>query len=227
MKVIALLPMKGHSERIPDKNMKLFAGKPLYHAIMQELSNSNYVEKIAINTDSERIANDVQANFDFADIIFRPKEIQGDYVSMNKIIAHDLEQFENEHFLQTHSTNPLVTENTINKAIEEYFNRIRRNDALFSVNQIQSRLYWQDGRAINHSTKELLRTQDLPPIFEENSNLYVFSKSSFRNADNNRIGLNPQMFIINKLEAIDIDKPEDWEIAEYFYNKRNSSKGDC
>lgn len=227
MKVIALLPMKGHSERIPDKNMKLFAGKPLYHAIMQELSNSNYIEKIAINTDSERIANDVQANFDFAEIIFRPKEIQGDYVSMNKIITHDLGQLDNEHFLQTHSTNPLLTVNTVDKAIEEYFNRIKRNDALFSVNQLQSRLYWQDGRAINHSPKELLRTQDLPPIFEENSNLYVFSKSSFRNADNNRIGLKPQMFIINKLEAIDIDKPEDWEIAEYFYNKRNSSKGDC
>ena len=127
--------------------------------------------------------------------------------------------------MQTHSTNPLLTVDTINRAIEEYFNRIKEYDTLFSVNQLQSRLYWQDGRAINHFPKELLRTQDLPPIFEENSNLYIFSKSSFWNADNNRIGAKPQMFIINKLEAIDIDKPEDWEIAEYFYNKRNSSKG--
>ena len=220
MKLTALLPMKKHSERVPNKNIKLFCGKPLYHMIMQRLMASAYIERIVINTDSNHIAEDARRHFEGVQIIARPKEIQGDYVSMNDIIAYDLGCVDGEHFLQTHSTNPLLQLATIDKAIKIYFNNLNKFDSVFSVTRMQTRLYWSNGRPINHDPQELLRTQDLPPVFEENSNFYIFSKTSFLNAGNNRIGLKPQMFELDKLEAIDIDDMEDFDLAETLYTRR-------
>lgn len=222
MCITVLLPMKEHSDRVPNKNMKDFNGMPLYHAIMKVLLHSKHVGKIAINTDSEIIAEDAVNYFEKVVIINRPEKIRGDFISMNDIIAYDLSQMEGEHFLQTHSTNPLLTTKTLDKAIKSYFDHLETHDSLFSVTQFQSRFYCEDGRAINHDPKELLRTQDLPPLFEENSNFYIFSKNSFSKAGNRRIGLKPKMFEVNKIEAIDIDNPEDFELAELLYKKRLS-----
>ena len=217
-KIIALLPMKGHSERVPNKNMKLFNGKPLYHAIMQALMNSKYIDKVVINTDSETIKKNVNENFrNKVIIVDRPQKLKGDFVSMNEIIAYDLSKIDGEYFLQTHSTNPLVRTQTIDRAIETFFENKEKYDSLFSVTRLQTRLYWQDGKPINHDPKELIRTQDLPIIYEENSNFYIFSKDSFKKAGNKRIGLRPYLFEVNKLEAIDIDEPEDFILAELLY----------
>jgi CMP-N-acetylneuraminic acid synthetase len=225
MKLTALLPMKEHSDRLPNKNIRLFAGKPLYHCIIKCLMKSEYIEKIVINTDSNHIAKDAQRQFKSVQIIYRPEEIQGDFVSMNEIIAYDLGRLDGEHFLQTHSTNPLLRLETIDKAVEVYFNNLNKFDSVFSVTRMHTRLYSAKGKPVNHNPQQLLRTQDLPPVFEENSNFYIFSKTSFRNAANNRIGLKPQMFEMDKLEAIDIDEPEDFELAEIFYKKRINQKG--
>jgi CMP-N-acetylneuraminic acid synthetase len=220
MKIIALLPMKAHSERVPGKNIKRFFGKPLYHAVLSTLLRSKYIKTVIINTDSDIIKEDAPKNFERILIVDRPKEIQGDFVSMNDIIAYDLNKAAGEHFLQTHSTNPLLHPQTIDLAIETYFNNLKNFDSLFSVTRLQARLYWKDGVPINHNPAELLRTQDLPPVYEENSNFYIFSKQSFAAANGNRIGLKHRMFEINKLEAVDIDGPEDWEMAEMLYRKR-------
>jgi CMP-N-acetylneuraminic acid synthetase len=220
MKLIALLPMKRHSERVPNKNIRLFGGAPLYHNIMRSLMASDYIEKIVINTDSDYIAEDVQRHFGRVQIIDRPEEIQGDFVPMNQIIAYDLEQLDSEHFLQTHSTNPLLQTKTVDKAITAYLNGLNKFDSLFSVTRMQTRFYWSNGKPVNHNPQELLRTQDLPPLFEENSNFYIFSKTSFNKAGNNRIGLKPQMFEMDKLEAIDIDELEDFELAEILHNRK-------
>lgn len=106
------------------------------------------------------------------------------------------------------------------RAIQEYFSSLPEYDSFFSVTRIQSRLYSASGEPVNHNPQELLRTQDLPPVFEENSNFYIFSKASFREAGNNRIGQKPQMFKVDRLEAIDIDEPQDLELAEMLYKKR-------
>lgn len=210
--------MKGHSERVPNKNMRNFNGKPLYHAIINSLLKSKHISQIIINTDSEIIKKDALNQFSKLRVIDRPEKIRGDFVSMNEIIAYDLSQAEGEHFLQTHSTNPLLKTETIDKAIETYFKKLEEGyDSVFSVTKIQSRLYWQNGSAINHNPKELLRTQDLPAVFDENSNLYLFSRKSFISAGNNRIGLKPFLFEMNKLEAVDIDNEEDFVLAEILY----------
>ena len=222
MKLKALLPMKGNSERVKNKNMRDFDGAPLYHAVMKSLLASKYIECVVINTDSEVIAKDAKENFGNKVIIIdRPKEIQGDFVSMNEIISYDLSKLEGEHFLQTHSTNPLLKTETVDMAIEKYFAGLENFDSVFGVTKVQTRFYDKNAKAINHNPNELLRTQDLEPMYEENSNFYIFSKEAFKNAGNKRIGLKPQIFEVNKLEATDIDEPEDFILAELLYKNRN------
>lgn len=223
MKVKALLPMKGNSERVKNKNMKNFNGEPLYHAVIKSLLSSKYIECVVINTDSEIIAEDARRNFgDRVLIIDRPQEIQGDFVSMNNIIAYDLSKLDGEYFLQTHSTNPLLKTETINRAIETYFESLENYDSIFGVTKVQTRFYDKDANPINHNPEELLRTQDLEPMYEENSNFYIFSKDSFEKAGEKRIGLKAQIFEVNKLEAIDIDEPEDFKLAELLYIHRDN-----
>jgi CMP-N-acetylneuraminic acid synthetase len=197
--LIALLPMKGHSERVPNKNLRDFCGRPLYHRVMESLLASGHVAQVAIDTDSEAIAADAVKHFDRVTIIDRPKAIRGDFVSMNAIIAHDL-------------------------SVETYFENLDRHDSLFSVTALQTRLYWKDGSPVNHNPAELLRTQDLPPVFEENSNIYIFSRSSFARAGVKRIGTKPLMFTMDRLEAVDIDEEADFRVAEALFSLAHGTK---
>ncbi len=204
--------MKGNSERVPGKNLKNFNGKPLFHHVLDSLQNCVLINQIIINTDSTEI---IEQSKSFSKVIIhhRPKEICGDFVSMNDVIAFDLANSEADIYLQTHSTNPLLKSSTITQAIEKFINS-PKNDSLFSVTKLQTRLYWNDVKPVNHNPKELIRTQDLPPLFEENSNIFIFTKESFKLADNKRIGLTPTMFEMDKLESIDIDEPQDFILAE-------------
>jgi len=211
---VALVPMKGHSERVPNKNLRPFCGRPLYHWIVQSLQASLNVADIAVDTDSPEIAEDIARSFRGVKVIDRPEEIRGDFVSMNTIIAYDLSQLPGEHFLQTHSTNPLLKPETIDRAIELYLHNLPARDSLFTVTRHNARFYRSDGTPINHDPQEMLRTQDLPPLLEENSNLYIFSRGSFEQGGNRRIGLKPCLFEISRLEAIDIDEEEDFLLAE-------------
>jgi CMP-N-acetylneuraminic acid synthetase len=206
--------MKGHSERVPNKNLRPFCGKPLCHRIILGLQKSHYVKDVVVDTDSPEIAENIRQNFAEVKIIDRPNEIRGDFVSMNTVIAYDLSQLPGEHFLQTHSTNPLLNSETIDEAIDLYFRNLGKHDSLFTVTRYNARFYWSDGSPINHNPHELIRTQDLPPILEENSGLYIFSKSSFKQSENRRIGLRPYLFGISRFEAIDIDEEEDLLLAE-------------
>ncbi len=210
--------MKGNSERVPNKNLKLFNGKPLFHAIIDELIASNYINKVIINTDCDLIADSAINKYqDFISIHKRPKNIQGDFVSMNKIIEYDLNNSESDIYIQTHSTSPLLCIKSLDTAIEKMISKSADFDSIFSVTKIQTRFYDKNSIPFNHNPNELLRTQDLEPLFEENSGFYIFTKDSFKNADNKRIGLKPLMFEIDKIEAIDIDEPSDFIIAETLY----------
>jgi len=223
MEITALLPMKGHSERVSNKNIRPFAGKPLFHHVADILQQSAMIREIVINTDSDEIARDASKNFSKVRIIDRPESIRGDFVPMNDVIAYDLSVLEGNHFVQTHSTNPLLTLETLNRAINEYFSLGPEYDSLFSVTRLQTRLYWENGQPVNHNPNELLRTQDLPPLYEENSNIYIFSKTAFHAAGKKRIGLSPKMFEMESLEAMDIDTEENFILAESVYFMRSKS----
>jgi CMP-N-acetylneuraminic acid synthetase len=137
---------------------------------------------------------------------------------MNDVLLHDVEQIDAEFFLQTHSTNPLLRTATITRAIRRFFENYPRYDSLFSVTRLQVRLWDSLNRAVNHDPAILMRTQDLDPIFEENSCLYLFSRQGLL-THQNRIGTKPLMFEIDPLEARDIDEELDFKLAEMLYQE--------
>jgi CMP-N-acetylneuraminic acid synthetase len=212
--VIALLPMKANSQRIPGKNFKSLGGKPLFRWILDTLVTLPEVEKVVINTDAERKVD--LAGIDPKNkIVIRERavDLRGDLVSMNRILENDLDHLQGDHFLMTHATNPFLKSTSISSAISAYFAALERGyDSLFSVNKIQSRFYQASGQPINHDPKNLVQTQDLEPWFEENSCLYIFSKDSFR-ASSARIGRKPYLYPTKREESLDIDNPEDWLMA--------------
>lgn len=221
-KVHALVPMKGHSERVPNKNLRLLGGKPLYHHIIQSLLGSPFVTGVTIDTDSEIIGTDALKTFPKrVRVLKRPQSICGDFVGMNTIIEYDLSQIDGDYFLQTHSTNPLLKTETITEACRTFFDSFSQFDSLFGVSRIQSRLYDFKGNPINHNPSEMLRTQDLPVVYEENSNIYLFSRSSFLK-QKRRIGEQPRYFEIEQLESVDIDTEKEFKLAELLYADRES-----
>lgn len=217
--------MKGNSERVPEKNFKDFCGKPLCLWILETLLNVERIEAVVINTDArERLKKAGVRSSDRVIIRDRDPELCGDLVPMNDIIADDLRAVRASHYLMTHTTNPLVTTATLNRAIDRYLSAVSlaEADSLFSVNRVQTRFYREDGSAVNHHPSQLLRTQDLEPWFEENSNIYLFSADSFE-ATNSRIGENAVMFEMEAVESVDIDTPADWELALAAANARFES----
>lgn len=211
-KVTALVPMKAHSERVPNKNVRPFCGKPLYQHIIHTLDKTYAVDEIVINTDSEVIAQGAPTLSRKVHTVERPEELRGDFVSMNRILEYDLSQLETDIVLQTHSTNPLLRSETIGKALKGFVED-EEHDSLFSVNAYQSRFYDREGNAINHNPDELLRTQDLPFLYEENSCIYVFTRESF-GLRMRRIGENPLLYPTPWIESIDIDNEYMFRLAE-------------
>jgi CMP-N-acetylneuraminic acid synthetase len=130
---------------------------------------------------------------------------------MNLVLQDDIDNTDADIYLMTHTTNPFISLSTINSAIGA-FNTAEDKDSLFTVNRIQTRFYDERCKAINHDPDNLIPTQDLEPWFEENSCMYLFTKKSFCKTAA-RIGESPMMFETSKLESVDIDEPQDWQLA--------------
>ena len=216
--VTALMPMKAHSERLPNKNIKIFHGKPLYQVVLDTLIKSRHIKEIIINTDIESILGLTDIN-QKVNINERPEELRGDFVPFMDIIEYDMNHTDASLFLQTHATNPLLKTSTIDESIETFSKSIE-SDSLFGVTRHDKRMYSGDKIPLNHDPHDkLLRTQDLEPIYSENSCIYIFSRESFRNAGNHRIGLTPYFFEMYEIESIDIDYEKEFLFAEIISKK--------
>lgn len=211
-KITALLPMKANSERVKGKNFKSFNGKPLFRWTLDTLMSIDEIDQIVINTDARKILSD-NGLVESTKLVIRDRkpDICGDLVSMNDVIQDDVMNIDSEIFLMTHTTNPLITKKTVQGALTA-FRKNKNVESLFTVDKIQTRFYDIDCNPINHDPNNLLRTQDLPPWFEENSNLYIFTRDSFLESKA-RIGRRTMMYETPKFESIDIDTPEDWDLA--------------
>lgn len=225
--IVALLPMKANSHRVKGKNFKEFCGKPLFRWILDTLLKITEIDQIIINTDARHIlATNGLVNSDRIMIRDRKPEICGDLVSMNVILADDIAHVAADVYLMTHTTNPFLQTDTIRTALSTFQNAYKDNiaDSLFTVNKVQTRFYRKDCTPVNHDPNNLVRTQDLEPWFEENSNLYIFTSDSFAKTSA-RIGEKPMMFESPEFESVDIDSPSDWDFAEvtaqYLKNNRN------
>ena len=152
-RVVALLPMKANSERIPGKNFKQFHGKPLFSWILSTLLELEEIDQVVINTNAREVLELYPyTNENRVQIRDRHSTICGDYISMNRIIADDLNSVDSEIYVMTHVTNPLLGADTILSALLEFQKAYSEEtaDSLFSVNKHLTRFYKADGSAINH-----------------------------------------------------------------------------
>ena len=210
-KITAILPMRAGSKRIKNKNIRLINKKLLYEYILNTLIKSKYINKIIINSDIQKKFFRKIKN---SKVIYleRKKSLRGN-CNMNDVISETIKNCDDEFYIQTHATNPLLNYKTIDNAISFYIKNKNKYDSIFSVTKIQKRLWNLNQKPINHKINDEPTTQNLIKIFEENSCFYIFSKKSFLKK-NNRIGVKPKMFEISKFESLDIDEEIDINIAK-------------
>ena len=215
--IVALMPMRHYSARVAGKNYRPFGdGRPLFFHMAEKLLNCNQIDRVVIDTDSKIILEFCAENFPKITTIMRPRHLCAEDCPMNDVLLHDVNQFPAKHYIQTHATNPLLSIETLEKSLAIYKEQYPKYDSLFSVTKIQTRFWDGVGRPVNHNPNILLRTQDLPPFYEENSCIYIFDSSTLIN-NHNRIGSRPYLFEIEPREAMDIDEEIDFELAEKLF----------
>ncbi|WP_121809101.1 acylneuraminate cytidylyltransferase family protein [Mucilaginibacter kameinonensis] len=215
-KLTAIIPMRHSSERVPGKNYRDFAGKPLFHYVVEAMLNCPLVDKVVIDTDSPIIIEQSAKAFPDVLVLERPEHLRDGSIPMNDVLLNTINQVPSQFYLQTHSTNPILSTQTITAGIEKFFHLYPMYDSLFSVTRKQVR-YWDPlARPINHNPNILLRTQDLPPIYEENSCMYLFTKEILERK-HNRIGDRPYLFEMPEVESQDIDVELNFIMAELLY----------
>lgn len=214
-KIIALLPIKQNSERLPNKNFNLFNKQPLYTWMVKKLLSISVFDKIIINTDSLIIQKNLKKYEDKIILNKRPKNLRDNHTSMNKIIEHDINSYDADIYFQTHVTNPLLSETSIYEALN-FFKKQKKYDSIFSVTSKNSMLWNKKNKPINHNPYKLISTQKLETYFEENSNFYIFTKKSFLK-NKSRIGKRPFMYELSKIESFDINDIYEFKIAEQFH----------
>ena len=218
-KLVALMPMRHSSERVKGKNYRPFGnGQALFEHMLDVLLSCEEIDKVVIDTDSTNIREICERSYPQVQLLERPDHLRDGSIPMNEILLHDVSQVPSEFYLQTHSTNPLLKGETVRRAIRTFLDNYPVHDSLFSVTRRQTR-YWDElARPINHNRDILLRTQDLPPVYEENSCIYIFEGEGLRRRYN-RIGMRPYLFEIDEREAADIDEEINFEIAELMYKR--------
>ena len=209
---VAIVPMRHNSERVPGKNYRPLAGIPLYHYVVRTLSAVPEIDTIVIDTDSDFIADDCVANFPSVRVVARPEHLRDGNIAMNDVLLNTLTQVDADIVLQTHSTNPFLKPDTVSAALRLFGRPGCQFDSVFSVTRQQARLWDAETRPVNHDPSVLLRTQDLAPLFIENSCFFIFTPKLLRKRGN-RIGARPYMFEMSALEAVDIDTEEDFTLA--------------
>lgn len=219
-KITAIVPMRHNSERVPGKNYRDFAGKPLYHRVVDSLLACDKIAEVVIDTDSPTILEDASKHFPSVRLFERPEHLRAGEVPMNDVLLNTISQLDADFFLQTHSTNPLLSAKTVSDGVHAFLENYPIHDSLFTVTRLQTRLWDPLARAINHNPNILLRTQDLPPVYEENSCMYIFSEKILREK-HNRIGDRPYMMEMPAQEAQDIDVELDFILAELLYKEIN------
>ncbi len=218
-RLVALMPMRHSSERVPGKNYRPFGdGRPLFHHMVDVMLACPQIDKIVIDTDSPTVKEQCAEKYPDVLVLDRPEHLLGGMTPMNDILLHDVTQVPSDFYLQTHSTNPLLTVETMSQAIDTFFSNYPIYDSLFSVTRVQTRFWDSLARAINHNPNILIRTQDLPPFFEENSCIYMFDGKTLKER-HNRIGFRPYLFEMERLEAQDIDEEIDFRIADLIFKQ--------
>jgi len=212
-KVTAIVPIKAETE-VVDRSIRLFNNRPLYRTLLDKLENIFAIDEIIVDSDIPDLGEELIRIYKKVKFVQRASNLLCSGTDINKIIEYDLEQSENnEIFIQTHINKPLLKKETIAAALKKFVELEDKNDSLFSVNTYKSRFYNHEKRPINHEPKDLKRTKDLNPVYEENSCFYIFTRESFYE-NRHRIGSNPFLFDISSIESLELHDELSYKLAE-------------
>lgn len=213
MKIVALVPMKLNSERVKNKNIREFDnGKPLCSYILETLKNVNNIDDIYVYCSDERIKEFIPEGIIY---LKRSSELDQSTTKINEVLKSFANDVEADYYVLTHATAPFITKETIEKGVDII--KTSEYDSVFTVTKLQDFL-WKDNKPLNYSLDAIPRTQDLEPLYEETSGLYIYSRELILNEDR-RIGYNPYLLEVSKIEALDIDTEDDFFISNAVSSK--------
>lgn len=211
MKIIAIMPIKLKNERCPGKNTRLLDNKPLLQYELNSLKLTGLCDSINVYCSDEKVIPFLPLGVNF---IKRPDFLDLPTSNFTQIFDCFIETIDADIYVYAHATAPFITVETMRQCIEAV--KSGAYDSAFCALKLQDYL-WQDGEPLNFDASNLPRTQDLKPIYQETSGVYVFTKAVYLKY-RRRIGKNPFIKEVSFKEAVDIDNPEDFELAEALVN---------
>lgn len=211
MKVVAVMPIKLKNERCPGKNTRKLWDKPLMQYELDNLKATGLCDEINVYCSSEDVIPFIPADVKF---LKRPAELDLPTSNFNQIFSTFIKEKDADIYVFAHATAPFITTQTMKECIEAV--KSGKYDSAFCAEKIQTFL-WKNGEPLNFDASNLPRTQDLEPIYQETSGVYVFTKEVFLKYGR-RIGVNPFIKCVGFKETVDIDNPEDFELAEALVN---------
>jgi CMP-N-acetylneuraminic acid synthetase/spore coat polysaccharide biosynthesis predicted glycosyltransferase SpsG len=221
MNALVVIPARGGSKGIPRKNVRLMGGKPLIAYSIENALNSRYNLDVVVSTDDEEIARISESYC--TKIIMRPESLATDNVTLDPVIFHAMSQMEQEKkttydmVITMQPTSPLLKKETLDAAIE-YFLKNNFDTVISGINKPHLSWTEKEGSIVPTYEKRLNR-QYLPKNLIETGAFFI-SRREFVKEDS-RFGLNVSVYEISENEAIDIDTPQDWWIAEKELSKKN------
>ena len=211
MKTVAIMPIKLINERCPGKNTRILGTKPLLQHELDSLKETGLCDSINVFCSSEDVVPFLPEGIQF---VKRPEYLDLPTSNFSQIFTLFMEQNDADIYVYAHATAPFITVETMKQCIEAV--QSGEYDSAFCAVKLQDYL-WQDGEPLNFDATNLPRTQDLKPIYQETSGVYVFTREVFERY-HRRIGKKPFIKEVSFKEAVDIDNPEDFYLAEALVN---------
>ena len=213
MKIVVIIPIKSNSERVKGKNFRMVNGIPLYRYLCDKMQLCHF-DEVYIDSDSEEIRKYCsEKGYHF---IPRIEKLKLDTANGNHLLEYHASVIEADLYFQLFVTAPLLSVETINKAIFILKNNMDI-DSIFTVNHHHT-WFWYNGKPVNYDPKILPRSQDAMPLISETTGLYGIRKNKSQPIKY-RIGEKPYMLEIKNHEAIDLDNERDFEYLEYYVKK--------
>lgn len=207
MKVVAIMPIKLNNERCPGKNTRMLGTKPLLQYELDSLKETELCDSINVYCSDEAVVPFLPDRVKF---IKRPEFLDLPTSNFTQIFDNFMNVIDADIYVYAHATAPFITVDTMRQCIESV--KSGEFDSAFCAVKLQDYL-WQDGVPLNFDPSNLPRTQDLKPIYQETSGVYVFTKKVYKK-HKRRIGEKPFIKEVSFREAVDIDNPEDFTLAE-------------
>jgi len=215
MKIIAVVPIKLNNERLPNKNTKKFDnGQPLCYYILDTLLKVNGIDEIYVYCSNPKIQDYIPSGVKY---LKRKESLDTSQTKMNEVLKCFAEDVGADIYLMTHATSPFVSSDSIQAALNKV--KFSEYDSALAVQKVQDFL-WKDGEPLNYDLSNIPRTQNLPVLYSETSGFYIYKKEIILE-HNRRIGFKPYLKEVSKIESIDIDEYEDFQIANAVFNLIN------